>query len=98
MEEHTQDRREIAFLHSGEFLRGESTSTDHQTNESPVDHHHQPSIKEVDFFAAKSQPYDPSYVRTTNIVGSSSFNVRFHIIYSYTTFDDIYIYIYVGRY
>ncbi|ESQ37820.1 hypothetical protein EUTSA_v10028616mg [Eutrema salsugineum] len=72
MEEHTQDRREIAFLDSGEFL--ESTSKDDQPNESLLEHHHKPSIKEVDFFAAKSQPYNPSYMRTTSIVGSSGFN------------------------
>lgn len=81
MEEQAQDCREIAFLYSGEFLRGDSDSKDHQPNDSPVEHHdHKPSIKEVDFFAANSQPYDLDNVRTTRIVGSSGFNVRFHII------------------
>nr|pir probable DNA-binding protein T15B16.12 - Arabidopsis thaliana [Arabidopsis thaliana]AAC72869.1 contains similarity to wild oat DNA-binding protein ABF2 (GB:Z48431) [Arabidopsis thaliana] len=74
MEEHIQDRREIAFLHSGEFLHGDSDSKDHQPNESPVERHHESSIKEVDFFAAKSQPFDLGHVRTTTIVGSSGFN------------------------
>ncbi|CAF2034607.1 hypothetical protein BRARA_I00100 [Brassica rapa] len=73
MEEHSQDGREIAFLHSGDFLQRDSTSKDHQPNESSVEHHHKPSIKEVDFFAVKSQPYDLGHMRTT-IVGSSSFN------------------------
>nr|QIN97350.1 WRKY13 transcription factor [Isatis tinctoria] len=73
MEEHSQDRREIAFLHSGEFSRRDSTSKDHQPDESPVEHHHKSSIKEVDFFAAKSQPKDLGHMRTT-IVGSSAFN------------------------
>uniref|UniRef100_A0A1J3E981 Putative WRKY transcription factor 47 n=1 Tax=Noccaea caerulescens TaxID=107243 RepID=A0A1J3E981_NOCCA len=72
MEDHTQDRREIAFLHSGEFLRRNSTSKDHHPNESPMENHHKPSMKEVDFFAAKSQPYDPGHVRT--IVDTSGFN------------------------
>ncbi|KAJ4876637.1 putative WRKY transcription factor 47 [Raphanus sativus] len=73
MEEHSQDAREIAFLHSGDFLQRDSTLKDHPPNESSVEHHHKPSIKEVDFFAVKSQPYDPSQMRTT-IVGSSGFN------------------------
>ncbi|KAF8050992.1 hypothetical protein N665_1834s0001 [Sinapis alba] len=73
MEEHSQDAREIAFLHSGDFLQRDSTSKDHQPNESSVEHHHKPSIKEVDFFAVKSQPYDLGHMRTT-IVGSSGFN------------------------
>lgn len=83
MEEHSQDAREIAFLHSGDFLQRDSTLKDHPPNESSVEHHHKPSIKEVDFFAVKSQPYDPSQMRTT-IVGSSGFNVRFmHTKYIY---------------
>ncbi|KAF3567134.1 hypothetical protein DY000_02010821 [Brassica cretica] len=73
MEEHSQDGREIAFLHSGDFLQRDSTSKDHQLNESSVEHHHKQSIKEVDFFAVKSQPYDLGHMRTT-IVGSSGFN------------------------
>ncbi|CAA7013077.1 unnamed protein product [Microthlaspi erraticum] len=72
MDEHAQDRREIAFLHSGEFLQRDSTPKDHQPSESPVEHHHKPSIKEVDFFAAKSNPYDLGHVRT--IVDTSGFN------------------------
>ncbi|KFK30745.1 hypothetical protein AALP_AA6G021500 [Arabis alpina] len=84
MEEQAQDRREIAFLHSGEFLQGDFDSMDHQPNESPVehDHDHKPSIKEVDFFAAKIQPYDIDHVRTTRIVGSSGFNDRLNLVNS----------------
>ncbi|KAL1206350.1 putative WRKY transcription factor 47 [Cardamine amara subsp. amara] len=82
MEEPSQDRREIAFLHSGEFLRGDSSSKVHQPNESPVEDHHEPSIKEVDFFAAKSQPYDLSHVRTSTIVGSSGFNDELNLVNS----------------
>lgn len=83
MEEHSQDGREIAFLHSGDFLQRDSTSKDHQPNESSVEHHHKQSIKEVDFFAVKSQPYDLGHMRTT-IVGSYGFNVRFmHTKYIY---------------
>ncbi|XP_023636950.1 probable WRKY transcription factor 47 isoform X2 [Capsella rubella] len=78
MDEHTQDPREIAFLHSGEFPRGDFDSKDHQPDESSEEHLHDESssIKEVDFFSPKSQPYDDiGQVRTTIIVGSSGFNI-----------------------
>ncbi|XP_010428690.1 PREDICTED: probable WRKY transcription factor 47 [Camelina sativa] len=92
MEEHTQDPREIAFLHSGEFLRGDSDSKDDQPNESSEEHRHESPIKEVDFFSAKSQPYDDiGHVRmTTTIVGSSGFNDDLVMVNSWhgTSSDD----------
>ncbi|CAN8308782.1 unnamed protein product [Cochlearia groenlandica] len=78
MEENTQDRREIEFLHSGEFLRRD---LDHQNEEYTVenDHHKPLNIKEVDFFAAKTRPYDLGH---DNIVGSSRFNDELILINS----------------
>ncbi|CAH8304101.1 unnamed protein product [Eruca vesicaria subsp. sativa] len=87
MEEHSQDGREIAFLHSGDFPQRDSTSKDHQPNECSVEQHHKSSIKEVDFFPVKSQPYDLGHMRATT-VGSSGLNDELVLMNSRTSSDD----------
>ncbi|XP_022759640.1 probable WRKY transcription factor 47 [Durio zibethinus] len=65
-----QHRRELTFLHSGDFLRQNSGVPDGTPDDSS--HHVKPHIKEMDFFSTNSQSHDHHQESKINNNGSSS--------------------------
>lgn len=79
--EKQQQRRELALLHSGDFLRQNS---DHRMMENSINRE-KPPIQEMDFFSSnKNQLHDQERkIESSTLVLDSGVNVRFERLLSF---------------